>query len=250
MFEEKYNSFIYLWIDIKKNKFYIGSHLGSDLDGYLFGGIDIKLEYRKRPLDFQREILSYHSVSTASEIREIEKEYLMYYDAENNDSFYNRTNESYGGFHKKSVQDRLNDIDTDGLNSFQRSSKKMVQTRIKNNSYKSAKIKEYETKKKNINNFNMIKSKISYSLIGSKWINKNGKSKYIKNVDLKEYLLDGWNIGRKIMISFEECMKICQDNNIKSIKEWQRVSNKFNAPYNPDRKFKDQWVSWVKFLGK
>jgi hypothetical protein len=90
---EYYNSFIYRWFDRSLNKYYIGSHYGNVNDGYLFGGIDIKKEYKRRPNDFEREILSYHLVSEYSEIRKIEKEYLIKYDVENNDLFYNRTNE-------------------------------------------------------------------------------------------------------------------------------------------------------------
>ena len=79
----EYNSFIYLWIDNKNNKFYIGSHFGNVNDGYLFGGIDIKSEYSIRPQDFERIILSYHLVDNHSDIRKIEKEYLIKYDVEN-----------------------------------------------------------------------------------------------------------------------------------------------------------------------
>ena len=44
---EYYNSFIYQWFDRNLNKFYIGSHYGEVNDGYLFGGIDIKKEYKE-----------------------------------------------------------------------------------------------------------------------------------------------------------------------------------------------------------
>ncbi len=247
---EEYNSFIYIWIDCKFDKFYIGSHFGSENDGYLFGGLDIKTEYYMRPMDFHREILSYHTVLNTSEIREIEKEYLIYHNVESNDLFYNRTNESYGGFHRMSVEKRLRDIDADGLNSFQRSAKKMVETRLKRDNYKSAKVKEFKTKKENGKSYDRIRSKISKSLIGSKWINKDGDRKYIKGNEIDEYLSMGWSQGKKIAITMKECMDICQKYNIKSIKEWQKVSKKFNAPYNPDVKYKDFWVSWFDFLGK
>ena len=185
---EHYNSFIYRWFDRTLNKFYIGSHYGEVNDGYLFGGIDIKKEYKERPDDFEREILSYHLVSEYSEIRKIEKEYLIKYDVENNDMFYNRTNESYGGYHKKSVENRLNDIDENGLNHFQRAAIKMVKTRKEKDSYKSAKVKEYITK---MDKMDDIKSKISETLLGSKWVNKNGISKYIKKEEYEDYLKNG-----------------------------------------------------------
>mgnify|MGYP003328843787 CR=1 FL=1 len=58
----------------------IGSHIGNIDDGYLFSGIDIKKEYKKRPNDFERNILSYHIVNSNEEIRLIEKDYLVKYD--------------------------------------------------------------------------------------------------------------------------------------------------------------------------
>ena len=242
-----YNSFIYRWFDEKLKKYYIGSHIGNINDGYLFGGIDIKKEYKKRPTDFKREILSYHLVDNYKDIREIEKVYLLRYDVENDIFYYNRTNESYGGYHKKSVDDRLNDIDDNGLNAFQRASKKMVKTRMENNSYKTAKIKEYITK---IDKMDDIKSKISKTLSGSRWISKDGVSKYIKKHECDEYLKNGWTYGISQNITYNECKQIAIDNDIKSVKEWSLLSKRENLPFNPDRKFKDEWVDWMDFLGK
>lgn len=243
---EYYNSFIYRWFDRSLNKYYIGSHYGNVNDGYLFGGIDIKKEYKRRPNDFEREILSYHLVSEYSEIRKIEKEYLIKYDVENNDLFYNRTNESYGGYHKKSVENRLNDIDENGLNHFQRAAIKMVKTRKEKDNYKSAKLKEHLTKKDKINEINI---KISETLLGSKWVNKNGISKYIKKEDYEDYLKNGWIDGLNHTISYEECKKIAIDNNIKSAKAWYKYSNENNLPVHPNRKYKE-WVDWNSFLEK
>jgi hypothetical protein len=245
----EYNSFIYLWIDKQKNMFYIGSHFGDINDGYLFGGIDIKSEYSKRPEDFERLILSYHTVKSQTEIRKIEREYLVKYDVENDDRFYNRTNESYGGTHKKSIESRLKDIDENGLNAFQRASKKMVETRKSKNSFKSAKIKEYITKKNKIEDFNKIKDKISKALKGRKCINKDGESKYVNPDKYQEHLLDGWTPGIKDT-TYETCLNFAKNMNIKSSKKWRELSKLHGLPYNPNLKFKDKWVSWEDFLGK
>jgi hypothetical protein len=242
----EYNSFIYQWFDKKMNKYYIGSHYGHINDGYQFGGIDIKKEYKNRPNDFERSILSYHFISEYYEIRNIEKEYLIKYDVENNENFYNRTNESYGGYHKKSVENRLNDIDENGLNAFQRASIKMVKTRKERDSYKTAKIKEYSTK---INKMNEIKNKISKTLLGSKWVNKDGLIKYIKNEEYEDYLKNGWSVGIKHNLSYYECKEIANSNNIKSAKEWFKFSSKNNLPVHPERKYKE-WEGWINFLNK
>ena len=244
--DEYYNSFIYRWFDKKLNKFYIGSHYGHINDGYLFGGIDIKKEYKERPHDFEREILSYHLVFEYSEIRKIEKEYLIKYDVENNDFYYNRTNESYGGYHKKSVETRLNDIDDNGLNHFQRSAIKMVKTRKERDNYKTAKVKEHLTKKDKMND---IKTKISETLLGSKWVTKNGVSKYINRDEHEDYIKNDWIDGINHTISYEECRKIVAENNIKSAKDWYKYSNINNLPVHPNRKYKE-WQDWNHFLNK
>ena len=242
----EYNSFIYMWEDLYENKYYIGSHIGNVNDGYLFGGIDIKRKYRERPFDFIRKILSYHIINSNFEIRSIEKEYLEKFDVENNDNFYNRTNESYGGYHKKSVESRLSDIDDSGLNSFQRASRKMVLTRKRKNNYKTAKIKEHLTKKSKMLE---ISSKISDTLKGSTWINKDGEKKYVKPADLEHYLLEGWQLGMR-KYSYKECEDFAKKNNINSCKEWVKLSSENNLPVHPERTFKNEWVSWSNFLGK
>ena len=76
----------------------------------------------------------------------------------------------------------------------------MVNTRKNNGSYKTAKKKEYITKQ---NNLSDIKLKISDMLSGSRWVIK-----------------DGWVDGRKHNISYEDCKKIANDNNIRSASEW------------------------------
>ena len=243
----EYNSFIYKWEDTKYGRYYIGSHVGSINDGYLFSGIDIKAEYKNRPSDFKRIILSYHLINEYHEIRDIEREYLIRFDVENNDSFYNRTNESYGGHHRKSVEKRLNDIDENGLNSFQRAAIKMVKTRKKKDSFRTSKEKEYRTKKSR--EFENIKDKISYSLKGSRWVNKNGIQKYVKKTEYDDYIQNGWCDGIIHSISYEECYLVAKENNIQTNKDWKKLSQKMGLPYNPNRKFKE-WISWDHFLGR
>lgn len=244
-----YNSFIYMWIDKTQNKYYIGSHFGKIEDGYLFGGIDIKNEYYKRPQDFERIILSYHFVEKHSQIRHIEKFYLEKYDVENNENFYNRTNQAYGGTHQKSIEKRLNDIDENGLNAFQRAAKKMVETRKSRNNYATAKIREYSTKKSDTEKFLKLKDKISKSLKGRRWINKNGEIKYVKYEEYQDHLSIGWSNGL-ICVTYEQCLNFAREFKVKSAKHWYQLSKIHNLPHNPNIKFKDDWISWEDFLGK
>lgn len=242
----EYNSFIYIWIDELMCKYYIGSHIGNISDGYLFSGLDITKEYKNRPSDFRREILSYHIVSDQSEIRRIEKQYLVQFDVENNPSFYNRTNESYGGFHRKSFENRLKDIDENGLNSFQRAAKKMAKTRKIKDSYRTAKVKEIQSKKEIMYD---ISQKISQTLKNSKWVCKGDNKKLIKSHEVNQYLNDGWVLGMR-EYSFTELKSIAMINNINSAKQWFLFSKENNLPRKLNIIFKDEWVSWFSFLEK
>ena len=54
------DGFVYIWYDVKKAKFYIGSHWGSQSDGYVCSSQWMLRAYRRRPNDFKRRILSIH----------------------------------------------------------------------------------------------------------------------------------------------------------------------------------------------
>lgn len=49
--------FIYIWYDKKHKKYYIGSHLGSEDDGYICSSRWMRQSYKRRPEDFRRRIL-------------------------------------------------------------------------------------------------------------------------------------------------------------------------------------------------
>jgi hypothetical protein len=49
--------FIYIWRDRKNGMFYIGSHLGSETDGYIGSGTYFISAYKSRPNDFSRRII-------------------------------------------------------------------------------------------------------------------------------------------------------------------------------------------------
>lgn len=53
---EKYG-FIYLWYDRKRKMFYLGSHWGTEDDGYICSSKWMKQTYNHRPEDFKRRIL-------------------------------------------------------------------------------------------------------------------------------------------------------------------------------------------------
>lgn len=53
---EKYG-FIYIWYDRKRKMYYVGSHWGTETDGYICSSNRMRDAYRRRPHDFKRRIL-------------------------------------------------------------------------------------------------------------------------------------------------------------------------------------------------
>ena len=49
--------FIYLWYDRKRKMYYIGSHWGTEDDGYICSSNRMRDAYRRRPQDFKRRII-------------------------------------------------------------------------------------------------------------------------------------------------------------------------------------------------
>jgi group I intron endonuclease len=69
--------FVYLWKDIKNNKFYLGSHQGRLDDGYVGSGSPhFKNAYAKRPETFRRRILETLNFEVHKELR-IREEYWL-----------------------------------------------------------------------------------------------------------------------------------------------------------------------------
>src|SRR5690606_37816302 len=54
---DKYG-FVYIWFDRKHKRFYIGSHWGTEDDGYICSSKWMNDAYKRRPNDFSRRILS------------------------------------------------------------------------------------------------------------------------------------------------------------------------------------------------
>jgi hypothetical protein len=53
------SGFIYVWYDKKHHRYYVGSHWGTDDDGYICSSDNMKHNYRNRPYDFKRRIVKY-----------------------------------------------------------------------------------------------------------------------------------------------------------------------------------------------
>ena len=82
-------AFVYIWQDKLTDKYYIGAHKGGQDDGYICSSKYMLEEYNKRKDDFKKEVLA---EGTVEEMFELEMQLLKYFDARNNQKFYNRHN--------------------------------------------------------------------------------------------------------------------------------------------------------------
>lgn len=87
--KENVDSFVYCWTDKLTNKMYIGSHKGSENDGYICSSKIVLEHYKKRPNDFTRQIIE---KGNYVDIRELESSLLKKYNAAKNERFYNQHN--------------------------------------------------------------------------------------------------------------------------------------------------------------
>ena len=56
MKKEKYG-FVYIWFDKKHKRYYVGSHWGTEDDGYICSSRMMRQSYNRRPDDFKRRII-------------------------------------------------------------------------------------------------------------------------------------------------------------------------------------------------
>lgn len=75
MSREKYG-FVYIWRDRKHNRFYVGSHWGTEDDGYICSSPWMKQAHLHRPQDFKRRILA-RVYTTRKDLLNEELRYLL-----------------------------------------------------------------------------------------------------------------------------------------------------------------------------
>jgi hypothetical protein len=91
----KMSGFIYIWRDKKRKRYYIGSHIGTEDDGYICSSTWMKQNYKKHPEYFKRKILEY--VDDKSKMMEREYYWLsMIKQEELGKRYYNKTNYKNG----------------------------------------------------------------------------------------------------------------------------------------------------------
>jgi hypothetical protein len=82
-------AFVYKWTDHLRDMHYIGSHKGREDDGYVCSSDAMKVEYKRRPHDFTREILD---TGTWEIMYHLESQMLQEMDVRNDPTYYNMHN--------------------------------------------------------------------------------------------------------------------------------------------------------------
>lgn len=82
---EKYG-FVYIWYDRKRKMYYIGSHWGTEDDGYICSSNRMRDAYRRRPNDFKRRIIE--KTNTRENLLNIEQKWLLLAE-DNKERYYN-----------------------------------------------------------------------------------------------------------------------------------------------------------------
>lgn len=91
---EKYG-FVYIWMDRKQKRFYIGCHWGTQDDGYICSSNWMRRTYKRRPQDFKRRILE--KVTFRDQLLMAEGRWLnMIPEVELGKKYYNLTNHVNG----------------------------------------------------------------------------------------------------------------------------------------------------------
>lgn len=104
--------FVYIWRDRKHGRYYIGSHWGSESDGYICSSRWMRNAYKRRPEDFTRRIL-YRVDSNRGDLLQEEYRWLQMIDkSQLGKKYYNLTNHLNGhwitdGQKAKTISEKL-----------------------------------------------------------------------------------------------------------------------------------------------
>jgi hypothetical protein len=107
---ERYG-FVYIWFDRKHKRYYIGSHWGTEDDGYICSSRWMRKAYKRRPEDFKRRIIS-KVFTDRKELLNKEFEWLsLIEDAQLKYKYYNATKHKNGHWvaedYEKNIRKRI-----------------------------------------------------------------------------------------------------------------------------------------------
>jgi len=192
---EKYG-FVYIWRDSKRKMFYIGSHWGTEDDGYVCSSNRMRNVYKRRPQDFKRRIIT-RVYTNRKELLEIEEKWLQ----------------------KIKVKSRYYNIKYNTSFSPSIEYSKILTTEERKEKFGFWKGKSSPLKGKKLSNEHI--EKMRKANLGKKYSaevnSKKGREPWNKGKDLKELGYDmsgcGWNKGKKLGPRTEEVKRIVGEKN-------------------------------------
>jgi len=90
------HGFVYIWRDRKHNRYYIGSHWGTEDDGYICSSRWMRNAYKRRPEDFKRKIISKVMTERGDLLAEEYKWLQLIPEEQLGNKYYNLTNHHNG----------------------------------------------------------------------------------------------------------------------------------------------------------
>jgi len=93
------SGFVYIWRDKKHNRYYVGSHWGSEDDSYVCSSPWMMQAYKHRKNDFKRKILSRIATNRLDLLKEEQRWFDMIKPNEIKVRYYNLSLKTYGAWH-------------------------------------------------------------------------------------------------------------------------------------------------------
>ncbi len=182
---EKYG-FVYIWRDRKHKRYYIGSHWGTEDDGYICSSRWMRNSYRRRPEDFKRKTISKNLKSVRETFVEEQKWISLIKEFELGVRYYNRTRNVIHG----------DGVDRKGIS--EQTREKMRQAKLgTSNIHKGKSLEELH----GIEKAQLIRSKLQESHLGQEAWNKDKKFS-------EERLIEHGKIRRKSSVWSMEISEI------------------------------------------
>lgn len=183
--------FIYIWFDRKHKRYYIGSHWGTEDDGYICSSSWMKKAYNHRSKDFKRRILA-RVYTTRKELLDEEHRWLLMIDAhELGKHYYNLTQYHNGHWTSnpdtlKKVGDKISrhHLNDPNFGKWNIGKTKTEEMRAKLRMYVGAKASMYGKRGKD------------HPMYGRRWYNNGMISKHL----IPGTQPEGWSKGRALRI--------------------------------------------------
>jgi hypothetical protein len=202
---EKYG-FVYIWYDRKHKRFYIGSHWGTEDDGYICSSTWMRNAYKRRPTDFKRKILKHVKTNRNDLLLEEHRWLLMIPKESLGKNYYNMT-QHLNGHWETEEERRLSLVDKISLHTKEAMQRPDVRKKYLAGLQKRNSIQSIEAKKKRSESMKRTMAKKFPIESRFKYETKFGSDEY--KINMGKTISESWKhrdkkkIGKKISASLK-----------------------------------------------